>query len=348
MYYNYNKLWAYDALFNFVIAERGVGKSYGAKKSVVKDFLKNGHEFVYLRRYGNELDMSAPRLFKDIEHNGEFPDYDFKTRKSHEQYLFEIYPKTDEDGEVLGQEIENPVMGYGIPLSTAAILKSSTFDKVRTIIFDEFLIDNTGRRNYLKNEVEQLLDVVETVARSRDIRVLFLGNALQISNPYFNYFNLHLPYKKEFETFKNGLIVVNYAKNIEFREMKKKTKFGQLIEGTDYGKYAIDNDFLLDNHNFIEKKSQKANFYFNIHIENKKFGIWKDIYTGKVFVTSKIIPDSPYNYTLAPENHTESNIYMTKRDPHFRIIHNAYLNSLLRFENDQIKSYWLKTLKYFL
>lgn len=35
--------------------ERGCGKSYGAKKFVIEQFLKKGSQFLYLRRYDNEL-----------------------------------------------------------------------------------------------------------------------------------------------------------------------------------------------------------------------------------------------------------------------------------------------------
>ena len=44
MFYDFNKLLSYNALLNFVIGERGVGKSFGAKKFVISDYL-NGNEF---------------------------------------------------------------------------------------------------------------------------------------------------------------------------------------------------------------------------------------------------------------------------------------------------------------
>ena len=40
MYYSYDKAISFGALLNFIIGERGVGKSYGAKKWVVKHFKK--------------------------------------------------------------------------------------------------------------------------------------------------------------------------------------------------------------------------------------------------------------------------------------------------------------------
>ena len=55
IYYNYDKILSYNALLNFIIGERGVGKSYGAKLYVAKNFIKKGEEFVYIRRYKTEV-----------------------------------------------------------------------------------------------------------------------------------------------------------------------------------------------------------------------------------------------------------------------------------------------------
>ena len=48
--------------------------------------------------------------------------------------------------------IDERIAGYGMTLSTAQQLKSSNFPKVKTIIFDEFLIE-PGQGHYIKNEV---------------------------------------------------------------------------------------------------------------------------------------------------------------------------------------------------
>lgn len=91
-----------------------------------------------------------------------------------------------------------------------------------------------GAYHYLQNEVIQFLDIIETIARLRDIRVLLLGNAISITNPYFTFFDLSLPYNSDIKTFKDGLIAIQYVKNSKYREVKKASKFGKLIEGTEY------------------------------------------------------------------------------------------------------------------
>ena len=41
MWYDISKTLSYNALFNFVIGARGVGKTYAFKRWAIKDFLKN-------------------------------------------------------------------------------------------------------------------------------------------------------------------------------------------------------------------------------------------------------------------------------------------------------------------
>ena len=139
-------------------------------------------------------------------------------------------------------------------LATSQDLKSTNFSKVTTIIFDEFLIEPGQKKYYLKDEVFVLLNLIETIARMRDVHVYLLANATSIVNPYFLYFDIHLPYNSDIKTYKDNLILVQYLKNEEYREAKKNSKFGKLISGTSFENYAVDNQFISDNANFIAKK----------------------------------------------------------------------------------------------
>ena len=69
---------------------------------------------------------------------------------------------------------DDKVCGYAMTLSTAQDLKSSNFSKVKYIIFDEFIIEEGQKKTYLKNEVFVFLNLIETIARLRDIRIFML------------------------------------------------------------------------------------------------------------------------------------------------------------------------------
>lgn len=122
MYYDYHKIISYNAFFNFLIGERGVGKTYGATKLVINNFIKKKEQFVVIRRYKSELTETMSTFFDSMIKNNEFPDHEFKTDGS------KFY-------------IDGKVAGHGIVLSTSQNLKGSNFDMVKTVIFDEYAIE---------------------------------------------------------------------------------------------------------------------------------------------------------------------------------------------------------------
>ena len=330
MYYDFGKLVSYNALLNFVIGERGVGKTFGAKKFVVNDFLKNENEFVYLRRYKTELDMSLNGFFNQLQDNGVFEDYEFKVKGS--------------KNKITTFTCNGANIGYAFPLSTANILKSASFTKVKNIIFDEFIIDK-GTYHYLQNEVTQFLDVVETVARLRDIRAFLLGNAISTTNPYWDYFDIHLPYNSEFATFKDGLIAVNYVKNEEYRKAKRESRFGKLIAGSDYGRFAIENEFLRDDKSFIGKRTQHAKNFAVIATEGGYFGVWRDYREGLLFISKDYDPTNPCRVALDTSVHNEQTIFKQARASYeMRMITEFYKIGCLYFENQQIKNKFMPAL----
>ena len=330
IFLDFNKPLSYNAFLTFIVTERGLGKSYGAKKFVAKHFIKKHKQFCYLRRYKTELKeammkKSTPTFWDQIKNDPELKNHEFNNSKD-------------------TMTIDGKLCGFAMPLSIANILKSSTYENVDTLIFDEFLIDPSTCYHYLRNEVIALLEVIETVARLRDIRVIFLGNAISITNPYFDYFNLTLPYNSEVKIAKrdnqgNPLIVIYYAKNHAYREVKKQTRFGQLIEGTDYGNYAIDNEMLRDSKTFVKKKTKTSKFYFILFINGKHYGIWVDYQNGLMFISNDYDPNCPIVFSINPDDHNENTLLIKCRtSPFFKSVVEYYRLAKLCFENQQIKN----------
>lgn len=324
MYYTLDKLISYGSILNFVLGERGVGKSFSSKVFCINDYLKRGNQFIYLRRYKEELQLATSSFFKDVQAAGLFEDHVFEVKGGKNLTTFYM------DGEIIG---------YGVALSTSNILKSTAFPAVKTIVFDEFTLD-VGVYRYLKSEVIKMLDVIETTFRLRDGRVIFLGNSISIAdNPYFNYFNLDLPYNSEFKTFKDGLILVNYIKNLEYRAEKKRTRFGKLIDGTSYGKYAIDNEMLRDDKTFIEKKGTNPHFWHSLYVNGKQYGVWHNVQTGRLYISEDYDPNSTSVYAMTIDDHTPDTKFISIRQNGFiKVILEYYKNSELYFENQNIKN----------
>ena len=81
MFWDIGKTLTYNSLINVIVGNRGGGKSYGAKKRGIDNFIKRREQFGYIRRYKEDLRDSMLQYFKDIEMK--YPDFEFKTDSKH-------------------------------------------------------------------------------------------------------------------------------------------------------------------------------------------------------------------------------------------------------------------------
>lgn len=299
---------------------------------VVNKFLKKHEEFAYIRRYKPEIKKAVPQFFEAINNNNEFPDHTLTT-KGNAFYC------------------DNIKFGYAMTLSTAQDLKSTNFSKVTTIIFDEFIIEEGQKKYYLQNEVFTFLNLIETIARTRNIKVFMLANPANIySNPYFLYFDLKMPFNNDIITFKDGLILLQYMKNEEFREFKKQTKFGKLISGTDFENYAINNQCIMDNKSFIEKKTGTAKFSFTFIYNDIFYGVWNDYVNGKIYISFDYVKNSPYVFATTLKDHKPNTMLINSAKNYncWKIFIKNYKLGNVYYENIKIKSACQNVIKLFL
>lgn len=331
LYWDIKRTLSYNCLFNFIIGMRGVGKTYGALKYCIQNFKdKQKHginsQFMYVRRLKSELEkltiMRNGRLFNAVKN--EFP---CDTLKAESNTLY----------------FGDKIMGYAQPLSTASILKSDAFPDVDIIIFDEFIIDASGTYHYLKDEVRKFLDLYETIARGRDVIVLFLSNAVSIANPYFDYFHLNKPINGDIQRFGNSKdILVEFTKNEALSTLKKQTRFGQIIGGSEYSDYAYDNEWLLDNVDFIEKKNQKCEYYLTLRYKDTWLGIWFDPIQWLYYVSLDADLQYPHKYSATTDDH-KPNILLMQKAKKLTFLGNlidAYQSGCVRYESMKLKNWF--------
>ena len=235
---------------------------------------------------------------------------------------------------------DGQICGYAMTLSTAQDLKSSNFSKVTTIIFDEFIIEEGQKKFYLQNEVLIFLNLIETIARMRDIKVFMLANPANIyTNPYFLYFDLSLPFNNDIKLFKDNLILLQYMKNEEYRQAKKETKFGKLVAGTSFEDYAINNKALNDNKQFIEKKQGTSKFSFAFIYNDETFGVWFDYSVGKIYVSYDYNKNTPFMFACTLKDHTPNTMLLNSAKKYncWKSFIDNYRMGNVRFENSKIK-----------
>ena len=299
IYWDSNEPKSYNALYYFIIGERGDGKTYGCKTDGIDDFIENGYEFVYVRRFENGMKKAKNEFVNDIIEK--YKDHEFKV-----------------EGDKLF--IDGKICGHFITLSKAKLYKSVPFPKVRTIIFDEFLLKK-GHHRYLYNEVDSFLDLYETINRTvmRELEgiphtvVWFLANSVSVTNPYFLYFDLELPRNKKHiaRNAKSKDIVVQLVQSEAFRKMAAKSRVGQMLGHTDFYKHAFENQFIYDKKNFVLPLPKEKQYLFTLKAGTRPYGVWRDRESGFYHVSEKYDPSCRFVYAMLLENHEPNTILLS-------------------------------------
>lgn len=339
-YYDFGPLLSHHAEYNFLVGGRGLGKTYGAKRRALKRNLTHGEEFIYLRRYKEELTASRDTLFEDVAH--EFPDWDFRANGN----VFEKSPASQRGD----KKRDWDTIGYAKVLSRGQYEKSVALPRVKTIIFDEFIIEK-GTIRYLPNEAEVFNNFYSTVDRWQDkTTVFFLANAISIGNPYFVYYKI-LP-KEDQEWLKldvgkaRGFILCHFPKSSDFQASVSKTRFGQMIDGSDYAEYAVGNEFHDNTLALLGIKNPRSRHLFNMETSAGMFSIWYDVVIDEYYAYSRI-PAGQITVTLLLDTMDDDKTFLLPTTPIMKRLFSAFQHKRLKFEDQAVRERWIDMMRPF-
>lgn len=275
-WYDPNDTLSYGCLFNFIVGQRGGGKTFNVLRFCINRFLKHGEQFIYLRRTQEELKDAVVGLFTYLQHEGYFTEHELVSTKK-------------------GLYIDKKLMGIPKALSTSMTRKSLSLPKVKWIIFEEFMVDGVTSR-YLgsgSSEVFVFNNFYETVSRIRDdseeVRCFFLSNAFSTVNIYFTEFGVKLPQMppfKRYNRFRKDVLVVIWQEQ-SYLDVKSQTRFYKLNEGSTFNEHAYGNEFYLDTSHFIKEKDKHSEFHFAMVYMGKTYTVWTNWDKGIYYCTTK-------------------------------------------------------------
>lgn len=322
LYYDLSKVLSYNAVYNFIAGARGLGKTYSAKKRSIKRFIKTGDMFIYLRRYKEEIRDAKTSFFADISH--EFPGWDFRVIRNEAQ------------GKPKGSK-EWQVMGYFAQLSTAQRLKSVSYPRVTTIIFDEFIIEK-GMIRYLSNEFSVFNNFYNTVDRWKDkTTVLFLANSVSIDNPYFIGLDIHPDELQELSILKNGFVLCHFPEASEFQTEVYKTRFGQFISNTEYADYAVGNKFSDGGMELIKTKNSTARYRFTLETRKGIFTVWHDNLVGDFYLQEKR-PKYELIYTITADKMSEGKLLLENNNKLLQLLRSSFRQGQMYFDKPSTRN----------
>lgn len=332
-FYDFGPVLSHNAVYNFIVGGRGIGKTYGAKKRVIRAAITRGDEFIYLRRYKTELAAARDTFFADV--GVEFPDKEFRINGSRAQMSDPVDPDLYEDESAYKKALKErswSTIGYFVALSTAQNQKSVSYPRVKTIIYDEFIIEK-GALHYISNEHIAFNNFFSTVDRYMDkTKVLFLANSVSIMNPYFIAYDIRPDEEREFVRRHDGFITAHFPDSDEFNKAIYQTKFGRFIEGTEYADYAVGNQF-ADNHEaLITPKGSKAKYQFTLECTTGTFSVWYDVTDNNFYIQSKTPKGQETIFTLIPERMDTGKVLMSVRDKPLDYLRTAFNTGRVHFD----------------
>jgi len=333
-YYNYDRLLSYNAVYNIVAGARGLGKTYGAKERAIKDALNKGRQFIYLRRYKDELTVAKNTFFTDIEHK--FPEWEFRVN-GYEAQASKLSTKNDKKRDWI-------TLGFFLKLVNAQNYKSVAFTNVYTIIFDEFIIEK-GAIQYLPNEANVFNNFYSTIDRYKDrVKVFFLANAVTIMNPYFIEWDIKPDEEKDIVVRNDRFIVAHFPDSELFKSQVYETRFGKFIKNTEYENYAVGNKF-ADNHDrLLKSKNYKAKYLFTLECETGSFSVWYDMPSDEYFIQSKL-PKNQDIYTLVPYNVDTNKILLKYNDKPIQYLRTAFRTGKINFDSAKSRNTFTEIFK---
>ena len=181
-YYQLTDILNKGADYNLIFGERSNGKTYAALSYGIENFVKTGAQMAYIRRWMEDLrGKRSENLFANHAVNGfieqvtdgKFNEVFYMGNK----WFLSYYDK--EKGKRFPDDVP---FCYGFSLSAQEHEKSSSYPRVKTIVFDEFLT----RQYYLPDEFMLFMNLLSTIIRQRDdVKVFMLGNTVNKYCPYF-------------------------------------------------------------------------------------------------------------------------------------------------------------------
>ena len=304
-YYDLKPLLDTGCNYLILYGMRSNGKSYAVKKYIIEEAL-NGRNFVYLRRWSEDIKAASVAAYFDDMPFLEITGGKYAGIMAYQGYFY-FYNPGEDDKPVR----EGPAIGRYCALNLYERYKSQVFKDVENIVFEEFLTDRFYLGTNERPEPKLFMQFISTVARDRDIKVFMIGNSISRICPYFAEWGM----LKNIMVQKPGTIdiyhlrgengIVNIAvENCAVVETRSRMFFGNAAKQIVNGEWDVDEvPKLLKPYEFYESLyeltviADEFKYIMQLMFDNQTGGAFVYVYPNT--------KDRKTMRTLSPEFHTD-------------------------------------------
>lgn len=313
-YYNLSAILSKNAVYNVIFGERSNGKSYAVLEYALKRFWADRSELAIIRRWSDDfIGKRGQMMFASLEHNGKGENVVSRITGGDWTNIYYYASKWylcrfDEDGK---REIMEQPFAYGFSITAQEHDKSTSYPRIKTILFDEFLT----RSMYVTDEFVLFMNTLSTIIRSNktDVKIFMLGNTVNKYCPYFSEMGL-----KHVKEMKQGTIDIYTYGDSKLTVAVEYVKPNANGKETDFY-FAFDNPKLqmitggaweIDIYPHLPKKYEHKHVVFNYFI---KFD--EEILHAEIVNVDKCLFTFIHRKTTPIKDDRKDLVFSTERSP---------------------------------
>lgn len=193
-HYSLDRIDSTGALYRMIFGLRSNGKTFAVLEKIVRNFCEGKGAGGYVRRWSEDMrGRNGQAIFSALVNNGEENKITKWTKGEWDDVYYYskrwYFCRTETDDKGNPKRIISKVpFCYGFALTDQEHDKSSSYNEITTICFDEFI----SRAGYLPDEFVIFTNVLSTIIRDRNnVTVYMLGNTINQYCPYFKEMGLN-------------------------------------------------------------------------------------------------------------------------------------------------------------
>lgn len=341
-FYSPEVLLSYNRPFMMSVGSRSIGKSTGWQIMLLKNYLKTGKLFIYLRRTDKELYATAPTYFDDgvsIIKEQEGSIFDFK----YDKQLYWIQRKEGDEWEVCG---------VAVPLNLQHQIKSSKttyLHRVGWILYDEFILEDSrlylGNKESMTSEFDKLMSLYKTVDRGigkafrNETKVICLGNNYSYFNPIYIGLGVdrYIRTDSSYIAPEGELWCLEQTTEVEATK-DIKTSWAYRLSGEQQGASDYDNTAKEAHGCFVERMTGPMQIMFNVKFAGHCMGVYKMQNEGVLYICDKPGSCKTLCLTVGDQNQVDYMLAVKSGDSEWmKVIKTYFMNGRIRFQTNKCK-----------
>lgn len=346
-YYDWDQTLSYDARIYMIVGAKGIGKTYGIRKKLLRWQDQRGELFLEVYRTLAERKAGADEWTAKLLSGGDVPSgwgYDTRSRRL-------VRHLVDADGErVKGSK--DQTVGYFAALSELQNAKRGTYDAgTRNVLMDEAIIDrrldNTHR--YKPFEWETLAKIVDSVLReqtgdNRRTRLFLLANAVDLVNPYFRALGIDRIPPLGYSWHLGKTALLHYVPNDgSYASAKPDSLSALMMSVATSERMGIDAEFTDGRNAFVlDRRPKLVRYLFGMSYMGDRFGVW-ETWDGYVYIDTRMA-EHARAFALTSDDGTPNMMVARRSTPHLRMMGEFYYQGMLRYESEYVRRQFLRAM----